>query len=217
MKSLSFIQPRGQITFPEFAGERVYMRPFTKKGGLPSDLKRWQSTVDQMLEGVDAPGAIYLMIDQRTVQPGAYHRRPGLHIDGYWNPAVRAHNGRDDGGGSHGGRGGGGHITAGWDTGGGWMRCDFSMPEAIILASDVTASRGFKGVWDGDCKDGGDCAHIDTSNMEEVIFSAGQAYAGNVTMLHESLAIPFKADRTLVRLNVPGWTPEKRLTKTMEI
>jgi predicted 2-oxoglutarate/Fe(II)-dependent dioxygenase YbiX len=83
--------------------------------------------------------------------------------------------------------------------------CDFSTPEALILAADVEASRAFVGAWDGQPGDGGDCTHIDTSGMREVRLAAGRAYAGNVTMLHESLPVPQGVKRTLVRLNVPGW------------
>lgn len=45
----SIVQPRGNVQFPEFTRERVYMREFKKKEGLPFDLRRWQPTVDAML------------------------------------------------------------------------------------------------------------------------------------------------------------------------
>jgi hypothetical protein len=44
--------------------------------------------------------------------------------------------------------------------------------------------------------------------MDEIILDSGRVYAGNVTMLHESIPVPFDCLRTLVRLNVPGWTPQ---------
>lgn len=34
-----------------------------------------------------------------------------------------------------------------------------------------------------------------------------KAYAGNVSMLHESMPLPTDTLRTLVRINVPGWSP----------
>jgi hypothetical protein len=37
-----------------------------------------------------------------------------------------------------------------------------------------------------------------------VVLESGLAYAGNVTMLHESRPLPVACQRTLVRLNVPG-------------
>jgi hypothetical protein len=57
--------------------------------------------------------------------------------------------------------------------------------------------------------DGGECSHIDTTDLQEVVMQAGFAYAGNVAMLHESLPVPMDCLRTVVRLNVPGWSPSK--------
>src|SRR5512144_898315 len=88
---LSSVQQRGAVRFPEFIGERVYMREFNPRNGLPKDLARWQGTVDAMLDGVDAPGSVFIMIDQGEVKAGQFHRRPGVHVDGYWIPAIHAH------------------------------------------------------------------------------------------------------------------------------
>lgn len=189
---ISTVQQLGRVPFPAFTGERVYMREFTKRGGLPEDLSRWQPTVNAMLDGVDATGSIFMMIDQGVVQPGASHRRPGLHVDGYWLPAMHSHGG----GGRH------SASAAGWDNGSRWKQCDFSVPEPLVLASDVAASRAFIGEWDGSPGEGGDCSHIDTSGMQEIRLQAGVAYAGNVAMLHESLPVDRLTRRTLVRLSV---------------
>lgn len=190
----SIVQERSSVPFPAFTGERVYMQAFYKAQGLPPHLERWQNTVDAMLEDVDTDGPIYLMVDQGIVKANTSHRRPGLHVDGYWNPLLRAHGGS------------GGHVGC-WD-GGGWATCDFSHPEALILASDVSSCRAMVGSWDGTPSDGGDCSHISTTGMEELILEAGKAYAGNVTMLHESLPVCEDTQRTLVRLSVPGWHPK---------
>lgn len=194
MQHLSYVEQRGKVNFPEFTAERVYMKEFYKEKGLPSELSRWQSTVDSMLEGVDTDGPIYLMIDQGVIKGGTSHRRGGLHVDGYWNPRIGAH-GRTK------------HFGS-WKTGG-WVNCDFKDKEALILASSLTAARGYQGIWEGSCGEGGDCSHINTSNLKEVVMNAGNIYAGNVTMLHESLPVAEDCIRTLVRLNVPGWSPEK--------
>lgn len=206
----SILQRRGAVAFPGFTGERVYMRPFTKRKGLPFDLRRWQPTVDAMLDGVDVAGPIYIMVDQGIVQPGTTQRRPGLHIDGYWIPAIRAHGAepRDDWGqelpkGEHSSEprlaSPGGHN---------WSHSNFNVPEALILASDVTASRALVGQFDSPPGQGGDYTHLDTTGLTSVLLEAGAAYAGNVTMLHESLPLAVATPRTLVRLNVPGWSPE---------
>ena len=193
--NVSRIEQRGPVPFPPFTGERHYMRPFTKRDGLPADLAHWQPTVDAMLDGVDAPGPIYIMIHQKDISPGTSHRRPGLHIDGYWIPSIQAH-------------GGGQHVAGpgAWDNDNKWKHCNFATPEALVLASDVAASRAYAGPWQGAPGKGGDCAHIDTAGLLPVVLQAGVAYVGNVTMLHESLPVMQPTRRTLVRLNVPGWS-----------
>lgn len=204
----SIVQQRGAVTFPAHTGERVYMREFRKSTGLPAHLSRWQSTIDAMLDGVDTDGPIYLMIDQGVVKATSSHRRPGLHIDGYWNPAISAHGGggRHSGTPSDEGRGGhgGGRHCSGADS---WANADYRDLEGLILASDVSASRAMVGWFDGLPGEGGDCSHIDVSDMQDIRLAAGTCYAGNVTMLHESLPVAADCLRTLVRLNVPGWSP----------
>lgn len=209
----SIVQQRGRVPFPAHIGERVYMREFHKSAGLPIDLARWQPTVDAMLDGVDTDGPIYLMVDQGAVRAGMTHRRGGLHIDGYWVPAMQAHGSPSRDGHRHNpGPRDGRHIafTSKWDTGPNWVTGATGLQwpaEAIILASDVSACRAMAGEFDGLPAEGGDCSHIDTSGMDEVILGADVAYAGNVTMLHESLPVAADCLRTVVRLNVPGWSP----------
>lgn len=186
----SIVQARGPVTFPAFLVERIYMREFRRDSGLPADLQRWQQTVDAMLDGIDTDGPIYLMVDQNIVGAGQAHRRPGLHVDGYWSA----------------GRGHQGHRGA-WN-GDGWVTCDFATPEATILASNIGASRALVGQFQGDPREDGDCSHLDISGLTEVALQADRVYAGNVTMLHESLPVHVTCMRTLVRLTVPGWEPK---------
>lgn len=191
----SIVQTVGAVSFPAFLAERVYMREFTKKDGLPSDLKRWQPTVDAMLEGVENDGPIYIMIDQKIVGGQTSHRRPGIHIDGYWNAQGRRHDQP-------------GHITnfaSMWDRPWNAPKPGEIIPhEALILASDVSGCRALVGEWEGVIGEGGDCSHLDLSHLQEIIMQPNIAYAGNVTMLHESIVLPVETKRTLVRLSVPG-------------
>jgi len=225
--NLSNVQQRGPVPFPAFTGERVYMREFTKAAGLPPDLVRWQDTVDAMLDGVDTSGPVFLMVDQAHVKVATTHRRPGLHVDGYWHPTLQAHGGGGGGhsirptepvgGHSHGGRGShrgvpepisgdhshrrprGGHLHAGENA------------EGLILASDVLGCAAYVGRFDGQPGDGGDCAHIDASGLLRVDMEPGRAWAGHtLTMLHEALPVRRDCLRTVVRLNVRGWAPPAR-------
>ena len=212
---LSIVEKRGPVSFPEHTGERAYMIPFRQSSGLPRRLARWQPTVDAMLAGIEAPGDIFLMIDQKAVQAGQPQRRPGLHVDGYWRPAYACHGGEREG---HSARRGGHvpydpafdrhqphtrHVAGPSD----WSRPDFSTPEAILLASDVSAARAFAGQYTGTPGHGGDFSHLDPTGLDEIRLQAHTVYAGNVSFLHESLPVEHDCLRTLVRLNVPGWSP----------
>nr|DAF93524.1 MAG TPA: hypothetical protein [Myoviridae sp. ctshb19] len=236
---ISIARDVGSVAFPAFLGERVYMQEFRMEKGLPENLKRWQPTVDQMLVGVDTDGPIYLMIDQKAVKANVTHRRPGLHVDGYWHPMIQAH-----GGSGHGerpmpepGHGDGSHISKSAHGGGpaprpghrgiaaigghqghrsaylkgrwdnpvpSWYFDINDVPEAIILATDICASRGLIGEFDGPISIGGDVTHLDLSHMQEIVMQPNRVYQGNVSFIHESLPVAFDCQRTLVRLNVPG-------------
>jgi hypothetical protein len=197
----SLVEAGGEVRFPEFLAERVYMREFHKEDGLPSDLSRWQGTVDDMLLGVDTDGPIYIMIDQSVVGAGKTQRRPGLHIDGYWRKEIQAHGNLPTHSGMSASSGRWDVPTPTW----GGFEGAFSDPEGIILASDVPACQAISGQFSGDILVGGDCSGV-AFQGEAIRFEAGRAYAGNVTMLHESLPLAAETPRTLVRLNVPGWS-----------
>lgn len=250
MKYQSKVQARGAVTFPEFTGERIYMLPFYQRDGLPTEHRRWQETVDAMLAGIETDLPVYLMVDQGVVLPGNAHRRPGVHVDGYWNPEIRSHGF----GGGHGYTPPARHVsypthgpsepvrtprqapktapakrTQGlpedhpFGPGGrprtdpfrhphrkidlsGWQHATFDSPEGIILASNIAACRAMVGTFVGPIAEGGDCSALDLSGLDEIRMDANRVYAGNVTCLHESLPVETECQRTLVRLNVPGWT-----------
>ena len=235
MQHLSTVERRGHVSFPDYQGERIYMREFRQRDGLPNDLKRWQPTVDSMLAGIETDRSIYLMVDQSTVVAGNAQRRPGLHIDGYWH-AGGTHQSHNPGVSCHGSTpapahrsaparerhgytppahrsipsppGHGGAPPARHSAGAGdWGAATFVAPEGIILASSVSAARAYTGVYEGVIGPGGDCSAIDVSGLDILPMEAGHVYAGNVACLHESLPVTHDCLRTLVRLNVPGWTP----------
>ena len=212
----------GPVTeFPEFTGERVYMAPFRIKDGLPPELRRWQATVDQMLHGVTSDMPVYVMIDQGFVPAGISQRRGGIHIDGYWCGATH---------GSVPPR----HYPTPSPTpqpkapvstpeqedkerskkptrkklGNMWDAMPFDFPEALIVASNVIGARGYIGEFTGPIHDGGNCIDADLSKVQPITLAPYTAYAGNVTWLHESIPVEQDCYRTMVRLNVPGWSPE---------
>lgn len=181
---VSSVQQRGAVRFPAFIGERIYMREFTKAAGLPADIARWQPTVDAMLDGVETEGRIFLMVDQAVVREQATHRRPGLHVDGHWNPALYAY--------GHGGSSIGNTES-----------------ETLILASDKLGCAAYVGAYAGEPGSGGDCSHIDASGLLRVEMEPGRVWAGDtLRMLHEAVPVERDCMRTVVRLNVLGWRPQ---------
>jgi hypothetical protein len=192
MKYQSKLGIRGFCTFPEHTGERIYMREIFKHKNLPFDLQRWQPTVDAMLQNIDVAGPIYMMVDQGEVSPEASHRRSGVHVDGYWIPALNCH-------------GGGGH-TGSWKGDGKWNACDFSSPEALVLASDVQAAEAYVGEYNDSPGEGGDASHINLNSLKQIPLLPNIVYVGNVSMLHASVPSKVKTKRTLVRLSIPGWS-----------
>lgn len=220
----SIVKEIGPVEFPAFTGERVYMLEIFKDKPLPESLARWEPTVAQMLVGVDTVGPVYLMIDQKVVKATETHRRPGMHIDGFWMPEHRAHGPshiikKESRSGRHG-------RPEYWQSPKGVITANgihYTPPtpihqtrpshsasadiwpnETIILASNVSACRALVGDWEGEIGAGGDVSHLAFSNLQEIQFKANIAYAGNVTFVHESLPVPQDVCRTVVRLNVPG-------------
>lgn len=203
----SIVQGRGDVHFAEFTGERIYMREFRKRDGLPPDLSRWQLTIDAMLDGIDTDGPIYLMVDQQRVRAGNMHRRGGVHIDGFWMPEIFTHGSPVPHHSTDPSPRRGNHAIRAAGHGHGTDAKEWPV-EAILLASTISACRAWEGNYDGAIGNGGDCSGIDLSGLNEIGLEAGRCYAGNVTMLHESLPVLQDSLRTLVRLNVPGWEPQ---------
>lgn len=175
------------IPFPAFTGERVYMRRIDG-GVMPPDLARWGPTVQAMMADVEANGPVYLMVDQMRVRKGETHRRPGMHVDGWWDEKAGRH---------------GGHVTTGIHRPGEGM-------QTLVLAATHEGCRAFVGDYDGEVVgDGGDCAAVSIIGMESVPMKPGVAYHGDAaTLLHESVACVESCERTVVRLNVFRMAPE---------
>jgi hypothetical protein len=218
VKFKSKLQELNPVPFPEFTGERVYMKPFDPSRPLPEDLSRWQPTIDAMMVEAPKDRICYLLLDQKVVRRGESQRRPGVHIDGYWSAEISAHSG----GGRHNStprpnpdRGPrktpGTHrpIIPGTHfkglSGSSWSDANFAEPEALLLASDIFGSCGYVGEFEGQVGERGDCSHIDISHLMQQDLVGGIGYVGNITFLHESVPLPVEIPRTLVRINVPGW------------
>ncbi len=196
----SQIELRGRVSFPPYHRERIYMRPFITADDVP---KHWQSTVECMLDGIDSDVEKYLMVDCSFVPRGHTQRRPGVHIDGYWEASIGAHRGpvhtpgpSRHTPGRH--RSGGGHIT--------WAEGNWDVPETILLASSVQGAVGYRGDYQGEIGEGGDCSSIDLTDLEVIPFPSHLCCALSVNGLHESVPLESASFRQLVRINVPDWS-----------
>ena len=170
----------GPVDFPEWKGEKHYMVPFKKSYGLPRSLSRFDTTVAMMLSNIDVGDVtMYLMIDEGAIAAGTFHRRPGLHIDGYWNDSPCS--------------------NSKWNP-----SSSFDSPEALLIASSHQGSVAFRGSFKGPIGHGGDCSSIDPAGMQLVELLPNKCWKGNVTMLHESTPALVDMKRTLVRINIPG-------------
>ena len=179
----SLIKDVGGIKLPKFHGTRVLMVPFVIGEKLNRYLCQWQKVIVQMLANVSTSAigkTAFLTIDQKIVEAGNTHRRPGAHIDGNYNEGR-------------------------WETGGGsgwwWKNLETG---GIIMATDVASCVAYTGDINGTPRDLGSCDHLDLSTLDQVLMKANRIYHGSVNMIHEPLVLKEKTARTLVRITLPS-------------
>lgn len=73
----------------------------------------------------------------------------------------------------------------------------------ILIASNYEACDGWNGKFKNIPLGGGDCSHIDVSNLEKYRLKANKVYLGNSTFLHESVKINEPVKRQMVRITLP--------------
>src|SRR5690348_5298778 len=147
----SKVKALGPFTLPAFAGDQLYMHPIEvgSRWRLPESLERWTSTVAAMLAlAPSIVGRAFVTIDQREVKQGRSQRRPGPHVDG--------------------------NFIFDWGGGGGWLtgengrvlepadhRLQYCSPRGgMLIASNFQACRAWRGRFDGEPDQGGNCEHM---------------------------------------------------------
>lgn len=196
MRISSDMQTGGAVIFPAFQAERIYMREFRQGDGYKAVPERWRDTVAMMLAGVetDLPG--YLMVDQKRLVPGEIHRRGGVHVDGNWMASAGSHRNPTPPGHNH---------PPDEPSGPRHFHGFEYAPEAIVLASNVEGCRVFLGEFDGCPTSGGDCSHFDLSGAQQILMQRNRVYRCTATTIHESVPHWAHAERTVVRINIPGY------------
>lgn len=193
---LSAVHEFASVEFPPFMGDDIYMKPFDL--ATPVVDKRWQGVVETMLAfSPTRIGTAYLTVDERLIEPGKSHRRPGRHIDG--------------------------NFLFDWQGGGngGWLVGEngvYLTPEqhqlqycsptgGLLIAATSPGCRVWAGEFEGEPAQGGDCRHIDVSQMEASVLKPNTVYWMNSTGIHESLAHETSVARGLIRITLPADAP----------
>lgn len=174
----SDVQEVGSVSFPEWRGDRAYMVRFSDS--LPVELERWSPVVDVMLSGMKFSHA-FLTVDENMLFAGNSHRRPGIHLDGAWDPGMLMH-------GAPGPRHRP-HVARG--------------NQLLILASNVEGCAAFNGEFLLEEFNGGDCSSVPIGSLKRSRMLPGVAYVGDAcSFIHEPLPMQADCRRSLVRLNV---------------
>lgn len=184
-----------ELSLPEWKGDRLYMHEFEISNPvLPIGYERWESVIKDIIDhSPKKEGRAYLTIDEKVVKKGETHRRGGAHTDGNYLF----------------GWGGGG---SGWLTGVDGRVLPKEKHEqqycsdkgGMLMISSYKACKGWNGKLEGQPKQGGDCSHLDLSNMESFKLEPNVLYWGNSTFVHESLPIEEDVKRQLIRITLPA-------------
>lgn len=197
------------IPLPAFRGLRILMMPIIygdpesvpDKDCLP--MLEAMGKVFQSHKGQ----VVYLTVDQKRVQPGKTHRRPGLHVDGYPHTLTDARFSQMPevhgiwAGYAHGGTWGGG---GGWGGGKGPMY--WFDGTGLLTVSSVVGCRAWNQEFQGDPKPEGDCDHLRAECRPEceVVLQPNTLYWMNPSCVHESMPMDVETERTFVRLSLPS-------------
>lgn len=192
----SKVKMLGAFNLPAFAGDQLYMHPIDIGGNwnLPASLARWVPYIQRMLDMAPTiKGRAFVTIDQKEVKQGHSQRRPGPHVDG--------------------------NFIFDWGGGGGWLtgengrilepadhRLQYCSPRGgMLIASDFEACRAWRGRFDGEPGQGGNCEHMqDQINRAEAVnLQRNTAYWMNSTGIHESLPVYRTVQRSLLRITLP--------------
>lgn len=177
-------RPLCSVSLP-FASRQRYMHSFDL--AAPKMAEGFEDYLAPVTALCTAAGAFigiaHMTVDEKVIEAGATQRKPKPHVDGQFVPLLNR-----------------------WSQGpgGGWNHHCNNVPLArmpIIVASSVAGCKVWRGMFDGQPKDDGDCSHINLGIGE--IVPANVGYLLTPDCIHESLPFVEPTRRTFLRIALP--------------
>jgi hypothetical protein len=200
MKS-EFSVINGACTLPEFTGIRVLHMPVIlgDRKSVPEILSGYLPLLELCAEAESRHVAkvVYLTVDEKIIPAGESHRRPGLHVDGWYKTEENVGTHAPMRGGGWGGGGGGSWGGAGvlGDEGTG-----------LLTIASSPGCKAWKQDFQGEPNHEGDCEHMRPQCSEDhgEILKPGSLYWFSSLCVHESLRLSVERRRHFVRLSLPS-------------
>ena len=183
----------GAVQTPDFQPGFSYMTPVEIGGRIPDTLNRWSHAIAVALGlcGLKT-GTAWVTLDEKALESGQVHRRPGPHMDGNYRQGAWGVDG-----------------WKGYDQRGGLFLLA-SAEGARAWTGDIPGEPtpwNFEGA-DGKPSDGGDCAHMDLRGMKQHRLLPNVLYWMNSCGIHESIPVHAPVNRSLMRLTLPHYCPQ---------
>jgi len=118
----------------------------------------------------------YMTVDEKAVKAGWSQRRPGAHVEGWYDTEI--------------GR---------WGGGGGWCH-DGRSRTAVIVASSEPGCTVYPGEFVGNPAHDGDLEHIRDQFKDAILLEPNRAYWLSPDCVHESMRFSTDTQRTFLRI-----------------
>ena len=175
----SWFRDLGPIQMPTYDGRQLRMTELEASGPvMPEGFHDYAWLVHHLLLKVNKfIGPVYMTVDERWIVPGSSHRRPGVHVDGRWDPQAGNWCGLQ-----------GGH------------RHDGQGRHALIVAADVGGCMAYTGNFQATPAEDGDLEHARHLFTEPSFLYGDRAYGLSPDCVHESLVMGELTRRSWLRL-----------------
>lgn len=179
----------GEIVLPVWQGRQHYMHTFdTDTFIMYEGYEDYQEPVRLLCMNASFSGVAHMTVDEKIIQPGWSHRRPGAHVDGrFLVEAMRW-----------------GHPGPGPN----WAHYCNQIPTdgqaidrmAVIVAADVPGCIAYAGQFDGFPKEDGDLEHIRDQLGTGEMLPANRGFWLSPDCVHESVIFQQLTPRIFLRL-----------------